>query len=120
MKNLTNTGRKIFGIPFLIFGINHFIYANNMAALVPSFIPGKIFWIYVTGLALIAASISIFTKKFMKLATFLLAVMLFIFVLIIHMPGVLNSETTMMSMPNLLKDLGLGGAALILFGTSEK
>lgn len=119
MKNLTNVGRIIFGIPFLVFGINHFIYGSKMAGYVPSFIPGGVFWVYLTGLAMIAAAISIFTKRYIKLATLLLAIMLFIFVLTIHIPMVLNPETMMAAMPNLLKDVSLAGAALMLSGISE-
>ena len=43
MKILTTTiARIIFAIPFLIFGLNHFMKADMMAGMVPSFLPGGV------------------------------------------------------------------------------
>ncbi|PIW70535.1 MAG: DoxX family protein [Ignavibacteriales bacterium CG12_big_fil_rev_8_21_14_0_65_30_8] len=118
MKQLTTTvARVIFAIPFLVFGIMHFMKAGDMAGYVPSFIPGGVFWIYLTGLALIAASVSILIQKKAKLACLLLAIMLMIFVLTIHLPGVFNEATRQMSMSSMLKDLALCGAALFFSGS---
>ena len=39
-----------------------------------------------TGIMLIAASISIITKKFVKFSTLMLAVLLFMFIITIHIP----------------------------------
>lgn len=114
MKNLGMLGKILFCIPFLAFGIMHLMNANQMAGLVPSYFPGGVMWIYITGLAEIAAAVSILSGKQTKLATTLLAVMLIIFVLTIHLPGVSNPETQHMAMSNLLKDLGLAGAALMM------
>ncbi|PJB00597.1 MAG: DoxX family protein [Ignavibacteriales bacterium CG_4_9_14_3_um_filter_30_11] len=118
MKQLTTTvARVLFAIPFLVFGLMHLMKGGDMAGYVPSFIPGGVFWVYLVGLALIAASVSIFIQKKAKLACLLLAIMLMVFVLTIHLPGVLNEETMQMSMPNMLKDLALCGAALFFSGS---
>lgn len=110
MKILTSqVGKYLFLIPFIIFGIFHFISGQQMAALVPSFIPGGVIWVYLTGVALIAAPVGVFIGKYAKLAMFLLGVMLLIFVLTIHLPGVAGGNEQ--SMPSLLKDLALAGAA---------
>jgi uncharacterized membrane protein YphA (DoxX/SURF4 family) len=78
-------------------------------------IPGGVFWIYLTGVALLAASVSIFIEKYARLACILLGVMLIIFVLSIHLPGVIGGEMQP-NMTNLLKDLALAGGAWILAG----
>jgi len=117
MKLLTTTiARWIYALPFAVFGLFHFMNAGAMKGYVPKFIPGGVFWIYLTGLALIAAAVSILTKKMAKLATLLLAIMLVIFVLTIHLPGLGNPQTMQMSMTMLLKDLSLAGGALLLSG----
>ncbi len=111
-KNLTITiGKYLFAIPFLVFGIFHFIDAQGMAGMVPGFIPGGVFWVYLTGLALIAAAVSVFLNQKVALAMQLLALMLIIFVLTIHLPATIND---MNAAPNLLKDLSLAGGALML------
>ena len=112
-KTILTIARIAFAIPFAFFGVNHFIMGSKMGSAVPSFIPGGVFWIYFTGLSLIAASISLITNIKTKLSMRLLALMLLIFILTIHLPGVFNPETAMMSTMGLLKDLALAGSALL-------
>ena len=120
MKNLSMIGKYLFAIPFIVFGLMHFMNGSAMAGMVPSFIPGGIFWVYLTGLALILAPVAMFINKYAKLAMMLLGIMLLVFVLFIHLPGVFNPETMQMYMPNLLKDLSLAGGAFFLSGSFEK
>ncbi|MBM4171296.1 MAG: DoxX family protein [Ignavibacteria bacterium] len=119
MKNLSTIGNYIYGLPFAIFGIMHIMNANNFAAYVPSFFPIKIFLVYLTGLALILAAVSIIINKHVKISTLLLGIMLLIFALTIHLPGVLNPEMMQMSLPSLLKDTSLAGAAFYFSSKSE-
>ncbi|NQV29599.1 MAG: DoxX family protein [Candidatus Marinimicrobia bacterium] len=112
MKNLDTIGRFVFAIPFGVFGLMHITIAGDMAGLVPSFIPGGVFWVYVTGIALLAATVSLVIKKHIYLSGLLLAALLIIFVLTIHLPSVIGGN--MMSMSSLLKDTSLAGGALLL------
>lgn len=112
--------RIVFGIPFLVFGVNHFMYPSAMTGMVPAFLPFRLFFVYFTGLALIGAGISIITGIQIKLSTLLLSVLLLLFVLLIHVPGLMNRSTLQMSMAALLKDLGLAAAALYMSSTSKK
>ena len=113
MKLLTTTiARYVFAVPFGIFGLFHFMNASQMAGMVP--LPGGVFWVYLTGVALLAACISIIIQKYTRWACLLLALMLIIFVLTLHLPGVFDEATMQASMPNLLKDTALAGGALIL------
>jgi len=118
MDTLTTTGARIlYALPMAIFGLFHFMGADDMAGMVPSFIPGGVFWVYLTGAALILAAVAILIQKKARLACLLLAAMLIVFVLTIHLPGL--SENMQASMPNLLKDLALAGAALGFAGTAK-
>ena len=69
-----------------------------------------------TGLALLAACISITIQKEARLASLSLALMLAIFVLTLHLPDVMNEATIKMSMVSLLKDISLMGAVLTYAG----
>jgi putative oxidoreductase len=116
MNFLTKTfGRYLFAIPFAIFGLMHFMAANDMAGMVP--LPGGAIWVYFTGLALILAAVSIIIQKKAKLASLLLGVMLIIFVLAIHLPTVLGGDQ--MAMGSVLKDLSLAGAAFTYSGLAK-
>jgi uncharacterized membrane protein YphA (DoxX/SURF4 family) len=113
MKVLTNLiARILFAIPFLVFGIMHFAYAGNMAGMVP--IPGGVYWIYFTGVAQIAAAVAIVSGYQARLASLLVALLMVIYIVAIHVPGMGNEATAQMSMSNLLKDLGIAGGALAI------
>ena len=117
MNVLTTTvARVLFALPFAIFGISHFMNASAMAGVVPAWVPGGIAWVYITGLALIAASVSIITKRQGALACKLLALLLASFILTIHLPALGSSQ---MAIINLLKDMALAGAALHFAGIFE-
>lgn len=116
--NISKIGKYLYAIPMVIFGLFHFLNSSAMAGMVP--IPGGIFWIYLTGLSLILAGISIIIQKLDEWSSLLLAVMLLVFVLTIHLPGVLaGGELSQMYMTNLLKDLALAGGALIYLSSKK-
>ncbi|MBE0651971.1 MAG: DoxX family membrane protein [Bacteroidales bacterium] len=122
MKNkvLSQIGRILFGVPFLVFGINHFIYGSKMAGMVPAFLPFHAFFIYLVGLGLILAAISLFINVKVRLSMILLSILMLIFILTIHLPGMMHGGNgAQLSMMMLLKDLGLGAAALFIAGNAE-
>ena len=111
---LTNTvARFVYALPFLMFGIMHFMMTQQMAGVVPDWMPAASFWVYFTGVAHIAAAIAIASNNLIRLAGILLAVMLLTFVFTVHLPGVFNPETMASSLTNLLKDTALAGGALM-------
>ena len=107
-------GRVLYALPLAVFGALHFMSANMMAGMVPAYVPGGVIWVYVTGAALILAAIAILFNRMVGLAGLLLGIMLLSFVLTIHLPGLSNPDTAMMSMPNVLKDTALAGAAFAM------
>ncbi len=114
-STLSTLGRLLYAIPFAVFGLFHFMNAEGMAQMVP--VPGGVFWIYLTGTAMIAASISIVIRKKSSLASLLLGALLLVFVLTIHLPMVLGGDQS--AMGQLLKDLALAGASFFYSSTSE-
>lgn len=108
----TNLGRIMYAVPMAIFGLFHFMNANAMAGMVP--VPGGVIWVYLTGVALVAAGVSIIIKKKASLATLLLGILLLIFAFTIHLPGAIDGAQA--STSNFLKDFALAGAALFMSG----
>ena len=112
MDALPKVGRFLYAIPMAVFGALHFMMAGPMSEMVP--IPGGVVWVYITGVALIAAAVSIIAGKHAVLATRLLGLMLLIFALSIHLVAVIGGDQA--SMANLLKDTALAGGAFIRSG----
>jgi putative oxidoreductase len=109
MKSLGFIGKLLYAGPLAMFAFGHFMNAEAMSGMVPSFLPAPIFWVYLTGLCLLLGAIAIVLGKKAKLATQLLGLMLVLFAVLIHMSGFLNGDQVSTGM--FLKDLALGGAA---------
>jgi uncharacterized membrane protein YphA (DoxX/SURF4 family) len=109
--------RILFALPFLLFGISHMIMADRMAPIVEDRMPGngKI-WIYLCGAFLIVASLAIIVRKFDFWAALGLALLLLLYVLVLHAP---NAASDPLAMSNTLKDIALAGGALIYAGTTR-
>ncbi len=105
MNSIIGLGKYLYALPMAIFGIMHFLAADQMAAMAPG---GK-FMVYFTGLALILAGVSIIIGKMDKLASVLLALMLLLFI-IPHAQNMANDEGEMI---NILKNVALAGGALL-------
>jgi uncharacterized membrane protein len=118
MKNYfpTHMARMLFGLIMLVFGLFHFLMGDKMAGMVPAFLPGGVVWVYITGLGLAAAGLSFILEKMMKLAGYLLAVMLLLFVVLIHAQ---NIGTDNSAIASILKDLGLAMGSILIANASE-
>lgn len=116
MKNMTTIGRILFAIPFAVFGVNHFLMMDYYVGMLTSFIPLGAYTIILTGIMLIAASISILSKKYVKLSTLLLAGLLFIFIVTIHIPNLFHEADNTSTLIALLKDISLMGGSLMIAG----
>ncbi len=79
-------GSVLVCITMVSFGLDHLFYAQGVSTLVPSWIPGSMFWTYFAGAALIAAGLGIALQVQLKLAALLLAAMIFIWFIILHIP----------------------------------
>ena len=105
----------LLALVMITFGIYHFLKARDLMVYIPSSIPGGIMWAYLVGAAFILVGVSFLTNKMVKVAAYLLAFMLFIFILIIHIPNYLyagDKEMRSLALINLLKDTAIAGFAL--------
>lgn len=109
MKSLGFLGKLMYAGPIAMFGIFHLMGASDMQGMVPDFLPAPVFFVYLTGVALLLAAVAIIIGKKAKLATQLLGLMLALFALLIHLPGFMEGSQAATS--NFLKDLALAGSA---------
>lgn len=120
MNAILGLGKYLFAVPFAVFGIMHLMNADAMAGMAPF---GGAIIVYITGLALIAASVSIIIGKMDKLASALLGLMLLLFALLVHAKGLsaaTDAGASAASMGNMLKDLMLAGAAWMYSASLSK
>lgn len=112
----------ILGIVLAVFGLYHFLNPESMLVYVPSFLPGGIIWVYIVGVAFLLAAIAFFTHKMIRIAGYLLALLLVIFVLTVHLPNYLHSgdlELKQGAFVNLLKDTAIAAFALYIASTTR-
>jgi putative oxidoreductase len=123
MKKITTAGRILFALPFAIFGINHFVMMDYYTGMLTSFIPLGAYTIILTGILMILTSISIMTKKYIMQSTVILASLLFLFIITIHIPHLINSpdiNATRITLIALLKDISLMGGSIMIAGMSKE
>ncbi|HUJ32115.1 MAG TPA: hypothetical protein VLY23_12600 [Candidatus Acidoferrum sp.] len=118
LDKLVQFGPLLFAIPMAIFGADHFIAAKFVATAVPSWMPWHLFWAYLVGTALIAAALSIAVGRYAFLASSLLATMIFLFVLMIHVPASLATPFEKTRFTILLRDSALS-AGVAAFAASH-
>lgn len=110
-------GYIFFAAPMATFGAEHLTAAKDIATGIPHWIPAHLFWTWLVGFALIAAALSIVVKRYSGLAASLLGLMLFCFVLIIHVPRVLAHPGDRIMMAVILRDLAFSAGAFALAST---
>ena len=88
VRMLGVAGRIMFGMCLPVCGIQHFMYASFVATFIPAWIPMPLLWAYFTGVCHLAAGVSMITRLCIRLGTFLVGLMFFVFVLLVHVPRV--------------------------------
>lgn len=112
---LARTGRVVFGVCALLFGAVHFRFAAATAALVPHWLPpGPLFWVYVTGVADVAAGLAILAGVRARLAASLLTAMFLVFALLVHAPLAIAHPHSHLSWTMSAMNLALAGAAWVV------
>jgi uncharacterized membrane protein YphA (DoxX/SURF4 family) len=117
---LAAIGRYIYAFSMIIFGVQHFLYAQYIAFLIPKWMPAHLFLAYFTGAAFIAAGLAIATHFFSRLASILLGMMFLLWVITLHTPRVLASPHNADELVSLFIALGFSGASYLLAAHSAK
>jgi uncharacterized membrane protein YphA (DoxX/SURF4 family) len=115
-KVLILTGRIFYSIMLVIFGIEHFLFAEFVRSLVPAWIPGDLFWTYFAAVALIGAGMSIIFQIKVRLVATLLGIMVFIWFLILHIPRAVVAPVTDQGneLSSVFESLGVSGIAFVI------
>ena len=101
-------------------GIQHFVYLDFVTKLVPAWIPGPRFWVYFTGVALIAGGVGILLPKTQRLAATMSGIMMLLWVLLLHIPRALADLNNAGETSGVFEALALSGVAFILADRGRK
>ncbi|SFN01122.1 Uncharacterized membrane protein [Chryseobacterium oleae] len=74
---------------FIVFtGFSHFKFQKGMAMMIPEWVPGKMFWVYFTGIIEIAAGIGLMIPSIRELT----AILLIIFYVLVFIANINSSK----------------------------
>jgi len=106
-----------FAVPLAVFGAEHLSDGKSLLNAVPSYMPWRLFWVYFVGFALIAASLSVATKIQVRWSGLLFAVMMFLFVAMLHIPGAVTAGGRI-PWTIVFREMSFGGGGLVLAGSA--
>ncbi|HEX6803526.1 MAG TPA: hypothetical protein VF133_07575 [Terriglobales bacterium] len=111
---LSVLGRVFVPAALATFAAEHFASANFIKDGVPPWMPGHLFWAYFVGCALLAAATSILAMKYVRLSATLLGIMLCLFVILLHIPNVVQHPSDRFAWAVAARDFGFAMGAWTL------
>jgi uncharacterized membrane protein YphA (DoxX/SURF4 family) len=119
-KNKLVAGRILFACSLIVFAAQHFMYADYISTLIPSWIPAPVFWAYFVGIAFLAASISLFIRIKTRLASALLGFMFLFWVFFLHAERVTSNLQKETEWTSLFIALAFCGIFFVLASVSPR
>jgi uncharacterized membrane protein YphA (DoxX/SURF4 family) len=105
-------GPIFYAVPIAAFGAEHLTLTRGIASIVPAWMPWHLFWACFVGICLVAAALSLVTGVQTRLAAGLLALMFFLFVVLMDAPGWAHQPGNRFTTALLLRELAFSGGPL--------
>ena len=112
-------GRVSLAVPLAVFGMEHLTSPGAIMRLVPPWMPGKLFWTYFIGVALIAAALSFIFRVRIRLAATLLGIMFFCFVAMMDLPAAIAAPHNRIPWTLAARESAFSAGAILLAITSS-
>lgn len=121
-EGFTYLGRICLGLFMILCGIQHFLFVEFVATLVPAWIPGAVFWTYFAGVALIAGGAGLLLPQTARLAAALSGLMIFLWVVMLHIPRAVAAPAAQSrnEWTAVFEALAISGIAFVLAGPLPK
>ena len=104
-------GKDLLACFLILCGVEHFLYQEFVASLVPAWIPWHFFWTYFAGVALIAGGIGILLPRTARTALLLSGIMILAWVPLVHIPRALADLRNSNELSSVFEALAFGSAA---------
>lgn len=108
-----------FGVCALVFGLSHVVYADVTAQMVPEWMPAHLQIAYLTGAVHALAGVCMLFGVLMPLAAWLEAMMMCAFVVLLHVPRVLEAPADRLELTMLAVSVTLTGAAWLVAASTR-
>jgi uncharacterized membrane protein len=106
--------RWFYGLALVAFGVAHFAYVRETAALVPAWIPAHSAWVYLTGCSYVAAGAAVLSGCGARLGATLAAVQMALFTILVWIPSVMLGHADVSQWSELLDSWVLTAGAVVL------
>jgi uncharacterized membrane protein len=114
LESASRLSAVLFGLFFVVGGIQHFVYMDFVITLVPTWIPGPRFWACFTGIALVAGGVGLNFRPTASLAAILSGIMVFLWVVLLHIPRALAASHDPGETSAIFEALALSGTAFLM------
>jgi uncharacterized membrane protein len=104
-------------VALAIFAAEHFLAARDLMGIVPSWLPGALFWTYFVGAALLAAAISFIAWRYVRWSAFLLALLFLIIVVTIDLPNLRTHLHDRLFWTLTVRETAFAAGAMVLAGS---
>jgi len=111
---VTPMGRWLFALSMIVFGVQHFMYAEFIATLIPPWIPVHLFWVYLTGAGMILVGVGAITRILGAVAATWLGVMFLLWFLVLHIPRAIAAMHNRDEWNSAFVALAFSGASFIV------
>jgi uncharacterized membrane protein len=104
-------------VALAIFSAEHFWMARELMGIVPSWLPGALFWTYLVGIALLAAAVSFIVWRHVGLSALLLALLFLIIVVTVDLPNLPKHIHERLFWTLTVRETVFAGGAMVLAGS---
>lgn len=109
--------RFLFAVSLVVFGVQHFMYANFIATLLQSWMPFHLFWAYFVGVAFFATALALIVGVWARVASTMLGVMFLVFFFSLHLPRVASASHNGNEWTSMFVALAMWGTSWIVSGS---
>jgi uncharacterized membrane protein len=110
-------GPLCYALPLAVFGALHLSSSQSLVGMVPKYMPGRMFWVYFVGAALIAAALSIATGIQTRWSGLLVGIMMFLFVGMLYFPSAIRTWARI-TVTIVFRESSFGGGGWVLAGSA--
>ncbi len=118
LEKIVALSNLCFATPLAVFGALHLSGVELVLPLVPKYMPGRLFWAYLFGCALLAISLSIATRIQVRWSGLLFGVMMFLIVTMLFIPATLAKPTSRLMWTFVARESSFAAGGWLLAGNA--
>jgi uncharacterized membrane protein len=116
VEKILPLGPILLGVFLLIGGFQHYYYAGFVDTLIPAWLPRPRIWTCFTGTCLMAGGLGLFVPPVTRWAAIMSGVMIFLWVLLLHIPRAVTMPQDPGETSAIFEALGMSGVAFLVAG----